>query len=42
MNRAATSSQPEDIFVDLFSQVFGVEKAQLLVPEFDYRDFDGI
>lgn len=42
MNRAATSSQPEDLFVDLFSEVFGVDKAQLLVPELDYRDFDGI
>ncbi|HEU4386576.1 MAG TPA: DEAD/DEAH box helicase family protein [Blastocatellia bacterium] len=42
MNRAATSSQPEDLFVDLFSQVFGVEKAQLLVPELDYKDFDGV
>jgi hypothetical protein len=34
MNRVATS-QPEDLFVDLFSQVFGVEKAQLLVPDLD-------
>jgi superfamily II DNA or RNA helicase len=41
MNRAVTSSQPEDIFVDLFTEVFGVEKAQLLVPQFEYRDFDG-
>jgi superfamily II DNA or RNA helicase len=40
MNRAATSSRPEDIFVDLFSQVFGVEKTQLLAPEFEYTDFE--
>jgi hypothetical protein len=40
MKRAATSSRPEDIFVDLFSQVFGVEKTQLLAPEFEYTDFD--
>jgi len=40
MNRAATSSRPEDIFVDLFSQVFGVEKTQLLTPEFEFTDFD--
>src|ERR1700733_15289164 len=40
MNRAATSSRPEDIFVDLFSQVFGVEKTQRLAPEFEYTDFD--
>ena len=38
---AATSSQPEDIFVDIFSQVFGFEKAQLLVPELDFQDFIG-
>lgn len=41
INDAATSSQPEDIFVDIFSQVFGFEKAQLLVPELDYQDFIG-
>jgi len=40
MNRAGTSSRPEDIFVDLFSQVFGVERTQLLAPEFEYTDFD--
>jgi|HubBroStandDraft_6_1064221.scaffolds.fasta_scaffold83531_5 hypothetical protein len=30
---AATSRRPDDIFVDLFSQVFGVERTQLLTPE---------
>ena len=41
MQRAATSTQPEDIFVDLFREVFGLEKAQMLVHEFPYRDFLG-
>lgn len=41
MERAAQSSVPEDIFVDLFREVFGLEKAQMLVHEFPYRDFLG-
>lgn len=41
MERAASSTQPEDIFVDLFREVFGLEKAQMLVHEFPYRDFLG-
>ena len=32
--RAAESSRPEDAFVELFAQVFGVEKTQLLAPEY--------
>ncbi|MCL5097998.1 MAG: DEAD/DEAH box helicase family protein, partial [Candidatus Omnitrophica bacterium] len=38
---AAQSTQPEDVFVDLFREVFGLEKAQMLVHEFPYRDFLG-
>ena len=41
MQRAAQSTQPEDIFVELFRQVFGLEKTQMLVHEFPYRDFLG-
>ncbi len=41
MERAAQSTQPEDVFVDLFREVFGLDKAQLLVHEFPYRDFLG-
>ena len=41
MNHAATSSQPEDLFVDAFTQVFGFEKAQLLIQELEYQDFLG-
>ena len=41
MERAAYSSRPEDIFVDLFREVFGMEKAQMLAHEFPYRDFLG-
>lgn len=39
--RAATSSQPEDMFVELFTQVFGLEKTQLLVPEHPVADIYG-
>ncbi len=40
--RGATSSGPEDLFVNLFTQVFGVEKALLLVPQYPVRDvYDG-
>jgi superfamily II DNA or RNA helicase len=41
MERAAHSTQPEDLFVDLFREVFGLEKAQMLAHEFPYRDFLG-
>jgi len=41
MQRAAHASLPEDLFVDLFRDVFGLDKAQLLVHEFPYRDFMG-
>ena len=41
MERAAQSTQPEDIFVDLFREVFGLDKTQILVHEYPYRDFLG-
>jgi hypothetical protein len=41
MERAAHSTRPEDIFVDLFREVFGLAKAQMLAHEFPYRDFLG-
>jgi len=39
--RAAEATQPEDTFVELFAQVFGFEKAQLLAPEYPVPDIDG-
>ena len=39
--REATSTQPEDLFVDLFAQAFGVEKVRLLSPQHPVRDIDG-
>ena len=39
-DRGATSSAPEDLFTDLFTQVFGLEKALLLVPQYPARDID--
>ena len=41
MSQAATSTAPEDEFVCLFSEVFGLEKSQLLVPEFGFVDVTG-
>lgn len=35
------ATQPEDDFVELFAQVFGIEKTQLLAPEFPFLDIDG-
>ena len=35
------ASQPEDDFVELFAQVFGIEKTRLLAPEFPFLDIDG-
>jgi superfamily II DNA or RNA helicase len=37
-DRAATSSAPEDLFAELFTQVFGVEKTQFLTPQFAVTD----
>lgn len=39
--RAAVSSTPEDLFVDLFAQVFGLEKVQLLAHDYPVRDIYG-
>jgi superfamily II DNA or RNA helicase len=39
--RQATSSAPEDLFATLFSEVFGLEKAQLLHPQFPVDDIYG-
>lgn len=40
-DRAAIASGAEDRFVELFSQVFGFEKTQLLAPEYPVRDLMG-
>lgn len=37
----AASTIPEDIFVELFGQVFGLNKVQLLVPQHPTRDIYG-
>jgi hypothetical protein len=37
-DRAATSRTPQDLFTDLFTQVFGLEKTLLLVPEYPAKD----
>ncbi len=39
--RSATSSSPEDLFAELFTQVFGIEKIPLLTPEFPFEDIYG-
>jgi superfamily II DNA or RNA helicase len=40
--RAATSSAPEDLFVELFTQVFGLEKTLQLAPQYPVKDiYDG-
>ena len=40
--RGATSSTPEDLFADLFTEVFGPEKTLMLVPQYPIRDiYDG-
>ena len=40
-DRSAVSTEPQDIFVELFSQVFGLEKVQLLSPEHAVKDIYG-
>ena len=40
-DRVAFCSAPEDLFVELFVEVFGHDKAQLLVPECGVTDIDG-
>jgi superfamily II DNA or RNA helicase len=39
--RGATSSAPEDLFAELFTQVFGAEKALLLAPQYPVTDIYG-
>ena len=39
--RGATSSQAEDLFADLFTQVFGVEKSGFLAPQYPVSDICG-
>ena len=39
--RQALASAPEDAFVELFAQVFGLEKVQLLVHEYSVEDIYG-
>ncbi len=39
--RSATSTKPEDIFIDLFSQIFGPEKVQYISPEHPFQDIEG-
>lgn len=36
--RGATSSAPEDLFTELFTQLFGMEKTLLLVPQYPVTD----
>jgi len=38
IDRGATSSTPEDLFAELLTQVFGLDKALLLVPQYPVRD----
>src|SRR5262249_30589685 len=40
-HRSATSTTPQDLFAELFIQVFGVEHARLLTPEFGVEDIYG-
>src|SRR5256714_21317 len=39
--REGIASTPEDVFVELFAQVFGLEKVQLLAHEFPVEDIYG-
>ncbi len=39
--RSATSSTPEDLFAELFTQVFGIENSRLLAPQFPVEDIYG-
>jgi superfamily II DNA or RNA helicase len=40
-DRGATSTAPEDLFTELFTQVFGPEKALFLVPQHPVNDIYG-
>jgi superfamily II DNA or RNA helicase len=39
--RSATSSAPEDLFAELFAQVFGIEKTGRLTPQYPVADIYG-
>ena len=39
--RAATASEPENLFVQLFTETFGLDRVQLLNPELPFTDIDG-
>ncbi len=39
--RSAVSSEPEDAFVELFGQVFGLDKVQLLASQYPVEDIYG-
>jgi superfamily II DNA or RNA helicase len=39
-DRAATSTTPEDLFVELFAQTVGLEKVSLLEPQYPVKDLD--
>jgi superfamily II DNA or RNA helicase len=39
--RSATSSAPEDLFAELFAQVFGIEKTGMLIPQYPVEDIYG-
>jgi superfamily II DNA or RNA helicase len=41
IERQQTSTKPQDLFAELFAQVFGLEKTQLLVPEHLVQDIYG-
>jgi hypothetical protein len=41
-NRGATSTAPEDLFTELFTQVFGPEKARFLAPQHPVTDIYGV
>lgn len=40
-DRQSHSTTPEDLFAELFVQVFGVENARLLAPQFPVEDIYG-
>ena len=40
IDRGATSSTPEDLFADLFAQVFGPENTLMLAPQYPVKDID--
>ena len=40
-NQHQRSTGPEDLFVGLFAQVFGLEKTQLLAYQYPFEDING-